>query len=62
MSSKTPFWTDKAWWVIVVTAIVPAVNHFTGLELEVEAVTAIVVGIVGIFVAFNFHADKDAHG
>lgn len=59
---KTPFWKDKAWWSIVVAAVVPAVNYFTGLNLEVEAVVTIVIGIVGIAVAFNVHADKDAHG
>ncbi len=60
--NKTPFWKDKAWWSIAVASLVPAVNYFTGLELEAEAVVTVVIAIVGLFVAFNVHADKDAHG
>jgi len=43
---KKPAYLSRKFWIAVITAIVMLVSHFTGIELDVEALLAIVLPVV----------------
>ena len=51
ITKEKPFYKSKKWLTAIIAAIVPILNTYTGLNLEVSEVLAVVLPLVAYVIA-----------
>jgi len=48
------FWKTKEWWTAVIVCFVPFVVLFTGIEIDILKVIAVVLPIIGLIIGADW--------
>ena len=49
-----PFWQSKKWWMVVIAVMIPVLNQFFGLGLNVGEITAIAAPVVAYILGQSY--------
>jgi len=54
MEKRKAPWLSRKWWAMLIGVIIALVTHFTGLEMDTEALVAIIVPIVAYILGESY--------